>query len=93
MIKHNSYFDGSVQSLALEGHDKPATIGVMAKGEYEFGTAEPELMKVITGELVVMLPGSDTWESFTQGEEFNIPGDSKFQIKVPLDTAYLCIYG
>ncbi len=93
MIKHNSYFDGKVQSLGLDGHDKPATVGVMAKGEYEFGTEAPEQMQVIAGELVVKLPGSDTWQSFKAGTDFHVPGNNKFQLQVPVDTAYLCIYG
>jgi uncharacterized protein YaiE (UPF0345 family) len=93
MIKHNAYFNGNVQSLALEGHDKPATVGVMAAGEYEFGTDLPELMKVVAGELIVLLPGQTEWQSFKNGDEFHVPGSSKFQLKVPVDTAYYCIYG
>lgn len=93
MITHNKYFNGNVQSLALEGHGKPATIGVMAKGEYEFGTDAPELMRVVAGELNVKLPGNSDWQSFKEGAEFHVPGDSKFQLQVPVDTAYLCFYG
>ena len=93
MIEHNVYFDGNVQSLGLDGHDKPATVGVMAKGEYEFGTQAAELMQVVAGELIVNLPGADEWQSYTRGESFNVPADSKFQLRVPVDTAYLCIYG
>ena len=26
MITHNAYFNGNVQSLALQGHEKPATV-------------------------------------------------------------------
>ena len=93
MIKHNAYFDGTVQSLALEGHDKPATVGVMAKGEYEFGTEAKELMKVIAGELIVKLPGSDDWTHYQADATFSVPANSKFQLQVPVDTAYLCVYG
>jgi uncharacterized protein YaiE (UPF0345 family) len=93
MIKHNAYFEGNVQSLALEGHEKPATVGVMAAGEYEFGTDAAELMKVVAGELIVLLPGEAQWQAFQSGSEFHVPGNSKFQLKVPVDTAYLCIYG
>ena len=82
-----------MQSLALEGHDKPATIGVMAAGEYEFGTEAPECMRVVMGELIVRLPEADDWQSYTSGAEFHVPGDSKFQLRVPVDTAYLCLYG
>lgn len=93
MIKHNQYFEGKVQSLAVEGHDKPATVGVMSAGEYEFGTDLPELMSVVAGTLTVLLPGETEWQTFNSGESFNVPGSSKFQLKVPVDTAYYCIYG
>ena len=93
MIKHNQYFSGNVQSLALTGHAKPTTIGVMAVGEYEFGTEAAELMQVVAGELQVRLPGTDAWQSFATGTEFHVLADSKFQLKVVIDTAYLCIYG
>lgn len=39
MFKINEYFDGKVKSIAFETTECPATIGVMAKGEYEFGTS------------------------------------------------------
>lgn len=93
MIKHNQYFDGNVQSLALNGHDKPATVGVMAAGEYEFGTAEAEQMQVIHGALTVKLPGNEHWQTYSAGETFHVPANSKFQLRVDIDTAYLCVYG
>jgi len=93
MIKHNAYFNGAVQSLALEGHPKPVTAGVMAKGKYEFGTDAAELMKVVAGELIVKLPGSNQFVSYPEGTEFNVPANAKFQLQVPVDTAYVCIYG
>ena len=77
----------------MEGHEKPATVGVMAKGEYEFGTDAPELMRVVAGELNVKLPRDSDRQSFKDGAEFHVPGDSKFQLQVPVDTDYLCFYG
>jgi hypothetical protein len=93
MITYNEYFNGNVKSLALEGHEKPATVGVMAKDEYEFGTDAPELMRVVAGELNVKLLGGSDWQSFKEGAELHVPGDSKFQLQVHVDTAYLCFYG
>ncbi|MFQ3230205.1 pyrimidine/purine nucleoside phosphorylase [Reinekea sp.] len=93
MIKHNEYFGGAVQSLSVSGHDKPATVGVMSIGEYEFGTEAAELMKVVVGQLIVKLPGSDDWLTYLAGTEFNVPANSKFQLKVTQETVYLCIYG
>ena len=57
MFKTNEYFDGKVKSIALDSTEGTATIGVMAAGEYEFGTTTIEIMTVISGELSVMLPG------------------------------------
>ncbi|WP_030552435.1 pyrimidine/purine nucleoside phosphorylase [Streptomyces exfoliatus] len=92
MFKVNEYFDGTVKSIAFEGSEGPATVGVMAAGEYEFGTAKREIMHVVSGALTVKLPGSDVWEKFGAGSRFDVPADSKFQLKVAVETAYLCEY-
>ena len=44
MFKVNEYFDGKVKSVAFETTDGSATIGVMAQGEYVFGTSTVEHM-------------------------------------------------
>ena len=49
----------------------PATVGVMAKGDYEFGTSTQEIMTVITGKLVVKLPGTSEWKEFGAGENIH----------------------
>ncbi|WP_137817251.1 pyrimidine/purine nucleoside phosphorylase [Pseudomonas sp. 2FG] len=92
MFKVNEYFDGTVKSIAFGMADGPATIGVMAVGEYEFGTSQLEVMHVIAGALTVKLPGSDAWETFAAGSKFTVPANSKFQLKVAVDIAYLCEY-
>ncbi|WP_339414088.1 pyrimidine/purine nucleoside phosphorylase [Pseudomonas sp. EA_35y_Pfl2_R5] len=92
MFKVNEYFDGTVKSIAFGMAEGPATIGVMAAGEYEFGTSQLEIMHVVAGALTVKLPGSENWETFTSGSKFTVPADSKFQLKVATDTAYLCEY-
>ncbi|RMN94085.1 hypothetical protein ALQ51_02870 [Pseudomonas cannabina] len=92
MFKVNEYFDGTVKSIAFSQAEGQATIGVMAAGEYEFGTAQREIMHVISGELNVKLPDSSDWETFSTGSQFKVPANSKFQLKVSVDTAYLCEY-
>ncbi|KTC43065.1 MAG: pyrimidine/purine nucleoside phosphorylase [Pseudomonas sp.] len=92
MFKVNEYFDGTVKSIAFGTAEGPATIGVMAAGEYEFGTAQREIMHVVSGALTVKLPGSEEWQTFATGSHFNVPANSKFQLKVAVDTAYLCEY-
>ena len=92
MFKVNEYFDGTVKSIAFGTAEGPATIGVMAPGEYEFGTAQREIMHVVSGALTVKLPGSDEWETFAAGTQFTVPADSKFGVRVEVETAYLCEY-
>ncbi len=92
MLKVNEYFDGQVKSIAFDTNTLPATIGVMAKGEYTFGTDCKEVMEVVCGELIVQLPGSDEWKSFINGQVFEVEANQSFCLKVPVDTAYLCKY-
>lgn len=92
MFKVNQYFDGKVASIAFSGEQLPATVGVMAPGEYEFGTSQHEVMTVISGALTVLLPGAAGWQTFSRGQQFEVPANSKFQLQVAVDTAYLCTY-
>ena len=93
MLAVNEYFEGQVKSIGFQGEDKPASVGVMEAGDYEFGTTAPEVMHVISGALTVLLPGNDEWQTFKAGDKFDVVGDAKFQVKVSVQTAYLCVYG
>jgi purine/pyrimidine-nucleoside phosphorylase len=92
MFKGNEYFDGKVKSLSFSTPECPATMGVMAPGDYEFGTASNEYMTVISGKMTVQLPGIPEWTEFKAFETFMIPKDKKFRLKIDSDTAYLCLY-
>lgn len=92
MLKVNEYFNGTVKSIGFDSTEGKATVGVMAPGEYEFGTSTIEIMKVVSGKLTVKLPGSGEWKDFGPGAEFTVNKDQKFQLKVAVDTAYLCLY-
>lgn len=93
MFKVNEYFDGTVKSIAFQGEQLPATVGVMAPGNYEFGTSQREVMTVISGALTVKLPGASDWQTFKAGSNFEVAANAKFQLQVQQDTAYLCTYG
>jgi uncharacterized protein YaiE (UPF0345 family) len=89
-LKVNEYFEGKVKSISFQGKPHSSTVGVMAPGEYAFNTGKAEIMTVISGELEVKLPGKPEWKKFAAGEKFNVEANSKFQLKVIQDTAYLC---
>ncbi|MBQ0752998.1 MAG: pyrimidine/purine nucleoside phosphorylase [Gammaproteobacteria bacterium] len=92
MFKSNEYFDGKVASIAFQTETLPATVGVMAAGDYEFGTSQLETMTVVSGALTIQQAGETEWTTYAQGDSFKVPANSKFQVKVTVQTAYLCTY-
>ena len=91
MFKVNEYFDGKVKSIAFKGKHKPATVGVMAAGEYTFNTADKEKMTVISGEMQISY--DDEKNIYSAGQSFDVAADSAFDVVVMTDCAYLCEYG
>ncbi len=92
MFDVNEYFDGKVKSIAFNTATLPATVGVMAKGEYEFDTSKKETMTVVSGALTVKLPDTESWKTFNQGDFFIVEAGVVFQLQVAEETAYLCTY-
>ncbi|MCX6280107.1 MAG: pyrimidine/purine nucleoside phosphorylase [Bacteroidetes bacterium] len=92
MFKTNEYFDGKVKSIAFTTTEGPATMGVMAPGEYEFGTSTVEYMTVISGVMEVQLPDEPEWKYYKPFDTFIVPKDKKFRLRIAADAAYLCLY-
>jgi len=92
MFQTNEYFEGKVKSIAFRTHEGPATIGVMAAGEYEFGTSTVEHMTVVSGIMVVKLPGETEWKTFKPSDTFIVQKGVKFNLRISSDAAYLCLY-
>jgi uncharacterized protein YaiE (UPF0345 family) len=92
MFKVNEYFGGNVKSLAFENAEGPVTVGVMAPGEYEFGTSTVEYMTVTSGKLTILLPGETEWKCYKPYETFVVAKDTKFKVKVEEQSAYKCVY-
>jgi purine/pyrimidine-nucleoside phosphorylase len=92
MFKINEYFAGKVKSISFSSPEGPATVGVMAAGEYEFGTSSIEIMSVTSGAMDVKLPGTESWKTIKAGESFEVAANVKFGVRVQVETAYLCLY-
>ncbi len=93
MFKVNEYYDGKVKSIGFQTATLPATVGVMAPGEYTFGASERESMTVVSGVLTVKLPDENDWRAYRPGEGFEVAAGQSFDLRVAEDTAYLCTYG
>jgi len=92
MFDVNEYFDGKVKSLAFTHGNDRATIGVMAAGDYKFGTGTIEHMTLISGEMSVKLPDEDDWRDIAINETFIVAANTSFLVKIGCDTSYLCVY-
>jgi len=68
------------------------TLGVMLPGEYEFNTADKEIMEIMSGELDVQLPGESSWKAIHGGQEFAVPANSKFVMRVRKISDYCCSF-
>ncbi|MCD6425143.1 MAG: pyrimidine/purine nucleoside phosphorylase [Anaerolineales bacterium] len=89
----NIYFDGKVTSrslVLLDGSRK--TLGIMLPGEYDFNTDDKEIIEIISGDLEVLLPETESWKRFSAGESFEVPAQSKFGLRVKNITDYCCSF-
>lgn len=93
VTKANVYYDGKVLSHTFympNGERK--TLGIAFPGEYEFGTADAEIMEVIAGSLDILHPGRTEWETYAPGASFDIPANSKFGFRCGVISEYVCSY-
>jgi len=90
-MKHNSYFEGKVQSLGITTPEGYATVGVIEPGQYTFSTDSEEHLSIIAGSMKVKLPGS-SWLLVIRNDSFVVPPQASFDIDAPADVAYICYY-
>jgi uncharacterized protein YaiE (UPF0345 family) len=91
--KANIYFDGKVSSRSLRFADGSSkTLGIMLPGEYTFNTDAPENMEILAGDLEIQLPGSEAWIKVVGGEDFDVPGNASFSLKIHETTDYCCSF-
>lgn len=94
--KANVYFDGKCVShtvVLADGSKK--TVGVILPASLTFNTGAPEIMEGVGGNCRVLLKGETEWQTYGEGQSFNVPGDSSFQIEVAEGGAYhyVCHFG
>lgn len=92
--KANVYFDGKCVSHSLvlaDGTKK--SVGVILPASLTFNTGAPEIMEGVGGSCRVRLSGESDWKTYGDGESFNVPGNSSFEIACDEPYHYVCHYG
>ena len=91
--KANVYYDGKVTSRTVTLADGTRqTLGIILPGEYEFGTVAKERMEILAGTLNALLPGSETWAAYSEGQIFEVPANSAFKVSTDGVVDYCCSY-
>ncbi len=92
--KANVYFGGKVVSHTIQfDNGSKKTVGIIYPGTYTFNTQAPERMEIIYGNCVVKVAGQTAVSTYTAGQEFRVPGNSSFEIKVDQEWAeYICSF-
>jgi uncharacterized protein YaiE (UPF0345 family) len=91
--KANIYFDGKVTSRTVQfPNGTTKTLGFMQIGEYTFSTEAKELIEILAGQLDVLLPETEKWQTINAGEAFEVTANTQFKINIKEPTDYCCTY-
>lgn len=88
--KANIYDGGKVTSRSIITAEGEKTLGIMMPGTYHFSTNAAEIMELLGGTCRVRLTGEHHWQDYTEGESFNVPANSSFDIEVTELLDYIC---
>ena len=87
----NVYFDGKCVSHSLTRADgTKLSVGVILPATLTFNTGAPEIMEINAGVCKVKLPGATEWRTVRAGEQFEVAGNSAFDIETLEMLDYVC---
>ena len=94
----NVYFDGKCVSHTVQFSDGTRkTVGVILPSSLTFNTGAPEVMEGVGGSCRVRLKGLDgkfgDWKTYGEGQSFDVPGNSSFEIACDEPYHYVCHFG
>ena len=92
--KANVYFDGKCVSHTVQFADgSKKTVGVILPSSLTFNPGAPEVMEGVGGSCRVKLKGEGEWVQYGEGQSFNVPGNSSFEIACDEPYHYVCHFG
>ena len=90
----NVYFDGKCVSHSITLADgTKKSVGVILPATLTFNTGAPEIMECVAGSCEYKLAGTDAWITSSAGQQFNVPGNTSFEIRVTEPYHYICHFG
>jgi len=90
----NVYFDGKCVSHTVTLADGTRkSVGVVLPSQLTFNTGAAEIMECVAGACEYKLAGSGEWKKSAPGEQFSVPANSSFDIRVTEPYHYICHFG
>ena len=90
----NVYFDGKCVSHSLSWPDgTKKSVGVILPATLTFNTGAPEIMECVAGACEWRPNAQADWQRCSAGEQFAVPGNSSFEIRVEQAFHYICHFG
>jgi len=93
----NVYFGGKCVSHGITFADgTKKSVGVILPATLTFNTGAPEIMECVAGSCEYKLADSTEWLKSVAGEQFSVPGNAKFDIRVTEGFEayhYVCHFG
>jgi len=86
------YHGDKVMSLTYEDDSNSFSVGIIAPGEYQFGAIRKEIFTVTHGSISAWHEDSKNWANYGINEQFIIPAQKNFKLKVDGISAYICHY-
>lgn len=87
----NVYFDGKCVSHSFTQTDgTKKSVGVVLPSTLTFNTGAAEIMECVAGACEYKLKDSDAWVASIEGQSFNVPAHSSFDIRVTEQYHYIC---
>jgi len=92
MYEIRKYHGDKVMSLTYEGEDHIFSVGIIAPGEYQFGTLKQEIFTVTHGMISVWIEGQDSYTDFGLNNSFVVHNHKNFKLRVKEISSYICFY-
>ena len=87
----NVYFDGKCVSHSVTlAYGTKKSVGVILPSTLTFNTGAAEVMECVGGACEYKLAGNSDWKRSAAGEQFSVPANSSFEIRVAEPYHYIC---
>ncbi|RLD45260.1 MAG: hypothetical protein DRI89_01550 [Bacteroidetes bacterium] len=92
MFELRKYHGDKVMSLTYDDKMQSFSVGIIAPGEYSFGSLKKEIFTVTSGKIGFWTEDEEEWKTCDLGESFSVPEGKNFKLTVIETSSYICFY-